>query len=108
MSYKASHRFARISAQKVRPFADLIRGKFVDEAMELLGCYPNRGAKLIMAVLESARRNAEDLGCRDYRDLEVSSVLVDSGPIISRFRPKARGSANPIKKRMSHISVVLE
>jgi len=94
-----------MSAQKIRPFADLVRGKFADEALELLACYPNRGAKLLAAVIKSAIANAEDLRAQNLADLEVLDVRVDGGPMARRFRPAARGSSRIYRKRSSHITV---
>lgn len=108
MSFKASHKFAQMSAQKIRPFADLIRGKYVDIAKEILSCYPNRGARLIEAVLNSAMANADSQGHRNIDSLEITDIRIDSGPIAKRFRPKARGMSSPIKKRSAHISITLD
>lgn len=105
--YKAQYKFAPMSAQKARAFADLIRGKYVDEAEVLLNCYPNRGAKFLGQVLKSAKANAEDLGCTNVNDLVVIDVRVDGGPMFKRFRPKSRGMSTLVKKRMSHITVKL-
>ena len=96
-----------MSAQKIRPFADLVRGKYADEARDLLKCYPNRGARLVEAVLKSAMANAEDLNVADPESLVVMEVRIDGGPMIKRFRPKSRGMSSVIKKRMSHITVTL-
>jgi len=105
--YTAKHKFAVMSAQKVRPFADLIRGKYADDAMNLLSCYPNRGARLLEATLKSAMANAEDLNNPEPENLMVVDVRVDGGPMFKRFRPKSRGMSSVIKKRMCHITVVL-
>ena len=94
-----------MSARKIRPFADLVRGKFADDALELLACYPNRGARLVEAVLKSAISNAEDLRAQNIADLEVLNVRIDGGPMARRFRPKARGSSSIYHKRTSHITV---
>ena len=106
-TYTAKHKFAVMSAQKVRPFANLIRGKYADDAMDLLSCYPNRGARLIEATLKSAMANAEIQNSPDPENLTIVDVRVDGGPIIKRFRPKSRGMSSLIKKRMCHITVVL-
>lgn len=106
--YTAHHKFAQMSAQKIRAFADLVRGKYVDEAQEILSCYPNRGARLIEDVLKSAMANADNRGHRNIDDLEIVDIRIDSGPISKRFRPKARGMSSPIKKRSAHISITLE
>jgi len=96
-----------MSAQKIRPYADLVRGKFADEALELLSCYPSRGARLIEAVIKSAVANAEDRRAQNIADLEVVDIRIDGGPMAKRFRPKARGSSSVYFKRTSHITVVV-
>lgn len=108
MAYEASHRFARISARKVRPMADMIRGKFADEALDVLRYQPNRGARMLEKVLRSALANAEDRRATNLQHLLVREVRVDEGPMFKRMRPRARGMAMIIKKRMSHIHVALE
>ena len=107
MEYRAIHRFADMSARKIRPFATLIRGRPVEEALELLKYLPNKSARLLEQVLKSAVGNAEDRGARDIEDLEVVEARVDGGPIMNRIMPRARGTAYPIKRRYSHIHVTL-
>lgn len=105
--YVAKHRFCDVTARKIQPFAQLIRGKNVDEAIEALRFHPNRGARMLEAVVKSALGNAEDRGCRNLDELVVSEAKVDGAPIIKRIQPRARGTAFPIKKRLSHITVGL-
>ena len=105
--YIAKHRFCDVSARKMRPFVQLIRGKNVDEAIEALRFYPNRGARMIEAVVKSALGNAEDKGCRNLDELVVSEAKIDGAPIIKRIQPRARGTAFPIKTRLSHITIGL-
>ncbi|HVK13180.1 MAG TPA: 50S ribosomal protein L22, partial [Gemmataceae bacterium] len=107
MEYKASHRYADMSARKVRPFVNLIRGKSADEALQLLRFVPNRGARLVEAVLKSAMGNAEDKGERDPEDLTVSLARIDDGPMFKRIMPRARGTAYPILRRICHIHVAI-
>jgi large subunit ribosomal protein L22 len=107
MDYKAKHRFADVGARKIRLFADLIRGKNVDEAIQLLRFYPNRGAKLVLAVVQSAHGNATDQESPDPDGLIVSECRVDGAPMFKRIQPRARGTAFQIKRRMSHIIVTL-
>lgn len=107
-SYKAIHRFARISARKVRSLADIIRGKFADEALELLRYQPERGARLLEKVLKSAMANAEDRRATNLTHLVVADVRIDGGPMFKRMMPRSRGQATVIKKRFSHIRVALE
>jgi len=107
MDFTAKHRFADMNARKIRQFAALIRGRNADEALELLRFYPNRGARLLEAVLKSAVGNAEDQGAIEADDLVVVESRVDGGPIMKRFMPRARGSAFPIKRRYAHIVVTV-
>ena len=108
MAYTAVHRYARISPRKVRLIADLVRGKFADEALDILRYQPQRGARLIEKVLRSAMANAEDRRATNLTELIVTDVRVDGGPMIKRMQPHARGMASVIKRRMSHIHVALE
>ncbi len=105
---KATHRYARISATKVRPFADLIRGLTVEEGIEALKYHPNRGARFLEKVLQSARANAEDRGARNVDNLIIADCRVDGGPIMKRIQPRARGMAFPIQKKFSHIHVGID
>ncbi len=113
MAFRASHRFARISARKVRPLADLVRGKFADEALDILRYQPQRGARLLEKVIRSALGNAQDPDQNPGRNVNVDQLVltearVDGGPMFKRIRPRARGMAFMIKKRFSHIHVALE
>lgn len=107
MDYKAIHRYADVTARKLRPFATLIRGRYADEALELLRFLPNKSARLLEAVLKSALGNAEDRGAADIDELLVSESRIDGGPIMKRIMPRARGTAYPIKKRYAHIHITL-
>jgi large subunit ribosomal protein L22 len=107
MDYKAIHRYADMSARKIRPFATLIRGRNADEAMELLKFLPNKSARLLEKVLKSALGNAEDRGARDIEELVIVESRVDGGPIMKRIQPRARGTAYPIKRRYSHIHITV-
>jgi large subunit ribosomal protein L22 len=108
MAYQAVHRFARISATKVRPLANMIRGKRADEALNILRFQPQRGARMLEKVLKSALGNAEDRREAGISRLRVVDARIDGGPMVKRMRPRARGMAHVILKRMSHISVTLE
>jgi large subunit ribosomal protein L22 len=92
----------------VRPLADLIRGKFADEALDILRYQPHRGARLLEKVLKSALGNAESKRVQNPEALLVTDARVDQGPMFKRVRPRARGMAFMIKKRMSHIRVALD
>jgi large subunit ribosomal protein L22 len=111
--FKACHRYARISARKVRPLADLVRGKFADEAIEILKYQPHRGARMLEKVLQSAIGNAADPDQNGGRStgvdaLVVTEAKVDGGPMFKRIRPMSRGQAFGILKRTAHITVQLE
>ena len=108
MAYQAKHKFARISATKVRPLADLIRGERVDSALAILRYQPQRGARLLEKVVKSALANAEDQGAPNLGGLTVVEARVDGGPMFKRLRPRARGMAHVIKKRFSHIVVAVD
>ena len=105
MEVLAKHRFARTSAQKARLVADQIRGKSVESALELLTYSPKKAAVLVKKVLESAIANAEHNEGADIDELKVSRVMVDEGPIMKRIEARAKGRANRILKRTSHITV---
>ena len=106
--YRASHRFARISPRKVRALADIIRGKFADDALALLRYQPERGARMLEKVLKSAVGNAEDRRAPSVGSLKVTVARVDPGPMFKRLRPRSRGMATFVVRRMSHIHVTLE
>lgn len=108
MAYEASHRFARISARKVRPMADLVRGQLADHALNVLRYQPQRGARLLEKVIRSALANAEDRRATNLSKLRVVDVRIDGGPMFKRMRPHARGMADILKRRLSHIRVSLE
>ena len=105
--YRASHRFARTSVRKLRPILDLIRGKYADDAVNILKFLPHRGARMIEQVLKSAMANAEDQGTRNVGDLIVVDARGDGGPMVKRLMPRARGMAYMIRRRSAHISIGL-
>ena len=107
MSYTAMHKYARISPRKVRALADLVRGKFADEALDILRFQPHRGARMLEKVIKSALGNAEHQQASGIDDLVVVDARIDPGPMVKRHRPRARGMAFGIKRRMSHIKVAL-
>ena len=101
----ATHRHARISATKIRPFADMIRGLSAEEGLNALAFVPNRGARFLEKVLKSAIANAEDRGVRNADRLLIKECRVDGGPMFKRVRPRARGMAFLIRRRTAHIHV---
>jgi large subunit ribosomal protein L22 len=108
MATTAKLRQARITPQKARLVADQIRGLPVDKAINLLTFSNKKAAALIKKVLESAIANAEHNDGADVDELKVVTIMVDEGPIMKRFMPRARGRANQIFKRTSHVTVVVE
>lgn len=107
MEALAKHRFARTSAQKARLVADQIRGLPVDKALETLTYSSKKAADLVKKVLESAIANAEHNQGADIDELKVAKVFVDEGPTMKRIKPRAKGRADRILKRSSHITVVV-
>jgi len=107
MEVLAKRRYANISAQKCRLVADQIRGLPVENALNILSFSPKKGADLLKKVLESAIANAEHNEGADIDELKVSRVFIDDGPVFKRFRARARGRANRILKRSSHITVAV-
>src|SRR3954470_22133078 len=105
--YTAKHRFARISVRKLRPILDLIRGKYADDAIDILRYLPHRGARMIEQVLKSAMANAEDRGVRNVGDLIVADARGDGGPMFKRLMPRARGMAYLTPRRSCHITIGL-
>ena len=107
MEVAATLKNARISAQKCRLVADQIRGVDVDRALQVLTFNRKKSAGLIKKVLESAIANAEHNEGADVDELRVARICVDEGPTYKRFRARARGRANRILKRTSHITVAV-
>jgi large subunit ribosomal protein L22 len=107
MATVAKLRNTRISAQKMRLVADQIRGLPVDSALNILTFSNKKAARIIKKVLESAIANAEHNDAADVDELTVSQIMVDEGPTMKRWRPRARGRANKIFKRMSHVTVAV-
>jgi large subunit ribosomal protein L22 len=105
---KASLNYARVSAQKARLVADLIRGKDVSVAIKTLTFLNKKTAGMMKKLVESAVANADNKKTIDLDKLYVKTVWVDEGPVLKRFRPRAQGRATGVRKRMSHINVVLD
>lgn len=103
----AKHRYARSSAQKVRLVSYLIRGKKVSQALEVLNYTNKKAASLLKKVLESAIANAEHNNGIDIDDLKIAKIFVDVGPSIKRIMPRAKGRADRILKRTSHITIIV-
>jgi large subunit ribosomal protein L22 len=107
MQVSATHKFARISPQKARLVADLIRGKDVETAVNILAFSDKKASALMKKVLDSAIANAENNEGADIDELKVTAAYVDEGPIMKRMRARAKGRGNRILKRISHITVTV-
>ena len=107
MEVNAILRGTRLSAQKARLVADLIRGKSVDKALNILTSSPQKSAVVIKKVLESAIANAEHNEGADIDALSVKRVFVDQGPVLKRFTARAKGRGNRISKPTCHITVTV-
>jgi large subunit ribosomal protein L22 len=107
MEVLAKHRYAQISPQKVRLVADQIRGLSVADAIDILTYSPKKAAGLVKKVLESAMANAEHNEGADIDELTVAKIFIDEGPTMKRIMPRAKGRADRILKRSSHISVIV-
>ncbi len=107
MEARAIAKYLRISPRKVRLNADLIRGKRVEDAINLLSHTPKAGARVVSKVVQSALANARQDKSIDVDTLFVKTIYVNQGPTLKRFRPKPMGRAGRIRKRTCHVTVVL-
>lgn len=105
---KAHAKYVRISSRKVKIVIDLIRGKQVDEALAILMYTPKAASPVVSKLLTSAIANAVNNQEMDRRSLYVAEIYANPGPTLKRYIARSRGSAAPILKRTSHISVVLD
>jgi len=108
MEARAVARYVLISPRKARQVTQLIQGKPLDEALNVLRFAPKKAARLVEKVVQSAAANAEANHDLNTDELIVSAAYVDEGPSLKRIRPRARGRADRYEKRMSHITVVLK
>ncbi|MBX2987382.1 MAG: 50S ribosomal protein L22 [Bdellovibrionaceae bacterium] len=108
MEAKASLRYARVGCQKARLVADMVRGKDVNEAVKVLTYLNKKSALMIKKLIESAVANADYKKTMDIDKLYVKHISVDGGPVLKRFMPRAQGRAFGLRKKTSHINVVLE
>lgn len=107
MEARAVARYVRISPRKARQVIDLVRGKSVDEAFNILRFTPKKAAGIIEKVLNSAVANAENNYDMAPENLYIAKAYVDEGPTMKRIQPRAMGQANLIRKRMSHITIIV-
>ena len=107
MEAQAVAKYIHLSARKVRLSADLIRGKQVEEALNILSLTPKFGARAVSKVVHSALANARQNKSIDVDTLFIKTVFINQGPTLKRFRPRPMGRAGRIRKRTCHITVVL-
>ena len=108
MEVKARAKFIRTSPRKARMVTDLIKGRGVEEALNILGFTKKAPAKIITKLLKSAVADADQMRNLNVDTLFIKQITVDQGPTMKRYRPRAMGRATTIRRRMSHITVVLE
>jgi len=108
METKAVAKYIRISPQKTRLVADVVRGMDVETALTTLRFMPKKAARILRKVIESAVANADQMETIDVDSLYVKSIQINGGPSLKRFRPRAMGRATRIIKRTSHITVVVD
>lgn len=108
MEVKATLRNLRLGCQKARIVADMVRGKDVNEALKILAFMPQKPALHLKKLIESAVANADQKKTIDVDNLYIKHLSVDMGPSLSRFRPRAQGRATPIKRKSSHINLILD
>jgi|TARA_B100001964_G_C13764209_1_gene393098 large subunit ribosomal protein L22 len=107
MEIKATSKYLRISPKKAREVARVLPGRTAGEGVELLKFIPRKAARMLGKTLRSAMANAENNANLSAEGLVIREAIVEEGPALRRFRPCARGSAHPYKKRMSHFRIVL-
>ncbi|MCK5566985.1 MAG: 50S ribosomal protein L22 [Actinomycetia bacterium] len=107
MEAKAVEKFIRISPRKLRYVADIIRSKKVGEVVDILTFTQKKAAGIMRKAVQSAAANATENHDMNEDDLVVEKVFVNEGPILKRFRPRARGRATKIRKRTSHLTVIV-
>ncbi|MGV8145265.1 MAG: 50S ribosomal protein L22 [Alkaliphilus sp.] len=108
MEAKAIARYIRIAPRKAQLVVDLVRGKKVDEALAILKFTPKAAAQVVYKLIHSAAANAENNHDLDREKLFIAEIYANQGPTMKRFRPRAMGRATTIRKRTSHIGVVLK
>lgn len=107
MEVSSLTKFARVSPKKANEVARVLRGRPADEALELLRFIPRKSARLLYKTLHSAIANAENNHNLNASDLRIKRAVANEGPAFRRFKPAARGSAKPIRKRTTHLYILL-
>jgi large subunit ribosomal protein L22 len=108
MEARAKLSYVRLSPQKTRLVVDMVRGKGVQDALNILKFSPQKAAAIVSKLVSSAVANAEQRGVSDVDRLVVKTISVDQGPVLKRFMPRAQGRATKIRKPTSHITVILD
>jgi large subunit ribosomal protein L22 len=108
MEARAKLSYVRLSPQKTRWVVDMVRGKGVQDALNILRFSPQKAAAVVSKLVSSAVANAEQKGVSDVDRLVVKAISVDQGPVLKRFMPRAQGRATKIRKPTSHITVILD
>ncbi len=108
METRAVAKYVRISPRKARLVMDQVRGKRVEEALNMLTFAPQKAARIVKKVIQSAVANAEQNANVDVDNLYIKRIYADEGPTLKRFRPRALGRATRIRKRTSHLTVILD
>jgi large subunit ribosomal protein L22 len=107
MEVRAVAKYTGLPASKVRPLVNMVRGKKVDEALSLLRFTPTPKARFVAKLVKSAAANAENNFQMDPADLRIVSIFADEAPAMKRYRPRARGRVSPVRRRSSHITVIV-
>lgn len=108
MEVKAKLKFTRMAPRKIRLVADAVRGKDVNEAVKILSFLNKKAAPIVKKLVQSAIANAEQKQTIDVDNLYIKLLTVDQGPTLKRYMPRAQGRASEIKKKTSHINLILE
>jgi large subunit ribosomal protein L22 len=108
MESRAVARYVRVSPQKIRILMDEMRGKKVEDALKVLSFLPQKGAPILKKLINSAIANAGTNTEVDIDNLYIKRIYANEGPTLKRFRPRAMGRATRIRKRVSHLTVVLD
>lgn len=107
MDVRATHKYLRMTPRKVRLIVDVVRGKPVNQALDMLKFMNRAAAREVAAVVKSAAANAEQNNHLDPADLYIAEIFTGPAPTAKRFQPGPRGRANPVLKRSSHVTVVV-
>ena len=108
METRAAAKFIRVSPRKIRLVMDQVRGRKVEEALNILSFAPQKGARILKKLINSAVANAEQNSNVDVDSLYVKRLYADEGPTMKRWRPRAQGRATRINKRTSHLTVIVD